>query len=132
MAGSANRRRRQSDGAHRAAESRSARKQQTNPARTTRIRFHKVSALPDSFLTPRRSPQNEGMTEAAPLYSVGLMPRPDHEAIIRFGGEAPRQRAHSNERFDDHVPARVTTTSDRNRPVRQEKFRLACRNSEFL
>ena len=57
---------------------------------------------------------------------------PDHEAIIRFGGEAPRQRAHSNERFDDHVPARVTTTSDRNRPVRQEKFRLACRNSECL
>jgi hypothetical protein len=38
---------------------------------------------------------------------------PDHEAIIRFGGEAPRRRAHSNERCDDHVLARVTTTSDR-------------------
>jgi hypothetical protein len=44
---------------------------------------------------------------------------PDHEAIIRFGGEAPRRRAHSNERFDDHVPARVTTTSDRDRLIRQ-------------
>ena len=38
---------------------------------------------------------------------------PDHEAIIRFGGVAPRQRAHSVEWFNDHVPARVTTTSDR-------------------
>jgi hypothetical protein len=38
---------------------------------------------------------------------------PDHEAIIRFGGVAPRQRAHSVERFNDHAPARVTTTSDR-------------------
>jgi hypothetical protein len=47
---------------------------------------------------------------------------PDHEAIIRFGGEAPRRRAHSNERFDDHVPARVTTTSDRDRPTRQRRF----------
>src|SRR3984885_599012 len=63
MAGSANRRRRQSDGAHQAAESRSASKQQTNPARTTQIRFRKISAFPDSFLTPRRSQRNEGRTE---------------------------------------------------------------------
>jgi hypothetical protein len=45
---------------------------------------------------------------------------PDHEAVIRFDGEAPRRRAHSNERFDDHVPARVTTTSDRERPAGQD------------
>src|SRR6202021_329669 len=63
MAGSANRRRRQSDGAHQAAESRSASKQQTNPAKTTQIRFRKISAFPDSFLTPRRSQRNEGRTE---------------------------------------------------------------------
>jgi hypothetical protein len=63
MTGSANRRRRQPEAAHHAGESRSARKQQTNPARTTRIRFQKVSPHPDSFLTPRRSPQNEGRTE---------------------------------------------------------------------
>jgi hypothetical protein len=44
-------------------------------------------------------------------------PGPNHEAIIRFGGKAPRRRAHSNERFDDHVLARVTTTSDRKRPA---------------
>src|ERR1700677_56635 len=78
------------------------------------------------------SPPLRAKTRAAPLYSVGLNPRPDHEAIIRFGGEAPTQRAHSNERFDDNCLARVTTTSDRNRPVRQEKFHLACRNSECL
>src|SRR5271157_94083 len=61
--GSANRRRRQSEGAHHAGESRWPRKQQMNPAGTTRIRFRKVSAFPDSFLTPHRSPQNEGRTE---------------------------------------------------------------------
>jgi Plasmid encoded RepA protein len=61
------------------------------------------------------------------LYSVSLVPGPDHEAIIRFGGEAPRRRAHSNERFDDHVQARVTTTSDRERPVGQDKSSLADR-----
>jgi len=33
---------------------------------------------------------------------------------MRFRSEAPRQRAHSNERFDDRVLARVTATSDRN------------------
>ena len=47
------------------------------------------------------------------LYPVGPVRGPDHEAVIRFGGVAPRRRAHSNERFNDHVPARVTTTSDR-------------------
>jgi hypothetical protein len=35
------------------------------------------------------------------------MPRPEHEAIIRFGGEAPGRRAHSTERSDDHVGVRV-------------------------
>jgi len=53
---------------------------------------------------------------AAYLYSVVPVLGPDHEAIIRFGGKAPGRRAHSNERFDDHVQARVTTTSDRYRP----------------
>jgi hypothetical protein len=78
---------------------------------------------------PRGARRWHARLRVAPLYSVGPVLGPDHEAIIRFGGKAPRRRAHSNERFDDHVPARVTTTSDRNRPVRQEKFRLACRNS---
>jgi hypothetical protein len=67
-------------------------------------------------------------TRAAPLYSVGPMPEPDHEAIIRFGGKAPKRRAHSNERFDDHVLARVTTTSDRDWSARRG-FRRAYRNS---
>jgi hypothetical protein len=42
-------------------------------------------------------------------------PGPDHEADMRFGDEAPGWRAHSNSRFNDHVPDRVTTTSDRHR-----------------
>ena len=52
---------------------------------------------------------------AATLYSVG---GPDHEAVIRFGGEAPRRRAgyvvtnpplrapHGEERQLDHARAR--------------------------
>ena len=35
------------------------------------------------------------VTRAATLYSVGSAWDPDHEAIIRFGSEAPRQWAHS-------------------------------------
>ncbi len=49
------------------------------------------------------------------------MREPDHEAVIRFGGEAPKRRAHSNQRSKDHVPARVTTTSDRERPTGQDR-----------
>ena len=55
------------------------------------------------------------------LYSVGPMREPDHEAVIRFGGEAPRRRAHSNVRFNDHAETRVTTTSDRERPAGQDR-----------
>jgi hypothetical protein len=36
---------------------------------------------------------------AATLYSVGSMRDPDHEATIRFSGEAPRRRAHSGHGF---------------------------------
>src|ERR1700730_6511675 len=72
MNGSANRRRHQPEGAPHAGESRSVRKQQTNPASTTRIRFHKVSAFLDSFLTSRGSPENEGRTE---LSKPKLRPR---------------------------------------------------------
>src|SRR5712672_1560660 len=36
---------------------------------------------------------------AATLYSVGSMQDPDHEATIRFCGEAPRRRAHSGHGF---------------------------------
>src|ERR1700746_552760 len=64
MTGPANRRRRQPEDAHHAGKSRSVRKQQTNPARTTWIRFDKVRTFPESFLTPRRNLQNEGRTEA--------------------------------------------------------------------
>src|SRR5579883_1701179 len=35
------------------------------------------------------------IARAATLYSVGSAGDPDHEAAMRFGGEAPRERAHS-------------------------------------
>ena len=47
---------------------------------------------------------------------------PDHEAVMRFGTEAPGWRAHTNPRFNDHVQARVTTTSDRNRQSGQGRL----------
>src|ERR1700692_3670280 len=37
---------------------------------------------------------------AATLYSVGSLSDPDHEAAIRFSGEAPRWRAHSRLGFE--------------------------------
>jgi hypothetical protein len=38
---------------------------------------------------------------------------PDHEAAIRFEGEAPGRRAHSSDGIRSHGPSRVTATSDR-------------------
>ena len=37
---------------------------------------------------------------------------PDHDAVIRIGGEAPGRRAHSKPRRAGHVQYRVATTSD--------------------
>jgi hypothetical protein len=64
-----------------------------------------------------------GSGEAAVGAQIGLanMRSYDPEAVIRFGGEAPRRRPHSNERFNDHVLARVTTTSDREWPAGQDR-----------
>src|SRR3954449_13006033 len=51
---------------------------------------------------------------ATPLYAVG--PRgPDHDAVMRIGGEAPGRRAHSRKRCRHHGLLRVTATSDRQR-----------------
>jgi hypothetical protein len=38
---------------------------------------------------------------------------PNHDAVIRIGGEAPGRRAHSKPRRADHVQYRVAATSDR-------------------
>src|SRR5215467_6470714 len=38
---------------------------------------------------------------------------PDHDAVIRIGGEAPGWRAHSKPRRAGHVQYRVATASDR-------------------
>ncbi len=36
-----------------------------------------------------------------------------HAAVVRIGGEAPRRRAHSKPRLEDHVQRRVAVTSAR-------------------
>jgi hypothetical protein len=51
---------------------------------------------------------------AATLYSVGPW-GPDHDAVMRIGGEAPRRRTHSRNRCQHHGLLRVTATSDRHR-----------------
>jgi hypothetical protein len=43
----------------------------------------------------RGEPAMRRMHRAATLYSVGSSQDPNHEADIRFGGEAPKWRAHS-------------------------------------
>lgn len=42
---------------------------------------------------------------------------PDHDAVMRIGGEAPRRRTHSRNRFQNHGVLRVTATSDRHRTL---------------
>src|SRR3954452_24981452 len=49
---------------------------------------------------------------ATTLYAVGPQ-GPDHDAVMRIGGEAPGRRAHSQERCQHHGLLRVTATSDR-------------------
>ena len=44
---------------------------------------------------PEGSPPLGAKHRAATLYAVGSARDPDHEAVIRFSGEAPRRRAHS-------------------------------------
>src|SRR6266581_8720647 len=40
---------------------------------------------------------------------------PNHDAVMRIGGEAPRRRTHSRNRCQHHGLLRVTATSDRHR-----------------
>ena len=78
-----------------------------------------VSTNHEGSKTIRGEPASARETRAATLYSVGPVWGPDHEAAMRFSSEAPRRRAHSNERRYDRVLARVTATSDRHqRPTR--------------
>ena len=49
---------------------------------------------------------------AADLYSVGWLD-PDHDAVMRIGGEAPGGGAHSSSRHQCHVRIRLPATSDR-------------------
>lgn len=67
---------------------------------------------------------------AATLYSVGPAWGPDHEAIIRFGGKAPGQRAHSS----DGIKAMAHLVSPPPRIVigGLSQSATSCRNREFL
>ena len=51
---------------------------------------------------------------ATTLYAVGPH-GPDHDAVMRIGGEAPGRRAHSRKRCRHHGLLRVTAPSDRQR-----------------
>ena len=42
---------------------------------------------------------------------------PDHDAVIRIGGEAPKRRVHSPLRPESHASARRAATSDRHRAL---------------
>ena len=52
---------------------------------------------------------------------------PNHEGANRFGGEAPRRCAHSNERSKDHVLARVALTL-----ILQHGFEKNARNLSMI
>src|SRR3954469_3036698 len=72
----------------------------------------------------------------APHPCIRLVQRvPDHDAVMRIGGEAPGRRAHSQERCQHHGRLRVTATSGRHRrptvacsPVSE---RLSCPRPPF-
>jgi len=55
---------------------------------------HRAGSPKRCFLN-RGEPATGTIARAATLYSVGSARDPDHEAVIRFGGEAPRWQAHS-------------------------------------
>jgi hypothetical protein len=49
-----------------------------------------TAPLIEAVCTNRGEPAIARENSRRTLYSVGPMPGPDHEAIIRFGGEAPK------------------------------------------
>ena len=77
----------------------------------------------DSSTVARRKPSIDDQRGAchrariiAPHPCIRQVQRgPDHDAVMRIGGEAPGRRAHSQERCQHHGRLRVTATSDRHR-----------------
>jgi hypothetical protein len=77
----------------------------------------------DSSTVARRKPSIDDQRGAchrariiAPQPCIRQVQRgPDHDAVMRIGGEAPGRRAHSQERCQHHGRLRVTATSDRHR-----------------
>src|SRR6516164_5476478 len=56
---------------------------------------------------------------------------PNHDAVIRIGGEAPGRRAHSKPRCEDHVQYRVAGAGDQREAERTEDLADAvCRLAE--
>src|SRR3954471_16776661 len=83
----------------------------------------------DSSTVARRKPSFDDQRGSLPsgadhrattLYSAGPE-GPDHDAVMRIGGEAPGRRAHSQERCQHHGWLRVTriVIGDQRYPVRQ-------------
>lgn len=56
----------------------------------------------------------------------------NHDAVMRISGEAPRRRAHSKSRFEDHVQSRVAVTSDRLSAARHPVGERTAENSVGL
>src|SRR3954463_6020000 len=77
----------------------------------------------DSSTVARRKPSIDDQRGAchrariiAPQPCIRQVQRgPDHDAVMRIGGEAPGRRAHSQERCQHHGWLRATATSDRQR-----------------
>ncbi len=67
---------------------------------------------PDTILWTEGSLPLGAITRAATLYSVGPVRGPDHEAVIRFEGEAPSWWAHSADGVIARPCAGFTATSD--------------------
>ena len=77
------------------------------------------------------SPPLGAKHRAATLYSVGSVLDPDHEAVIRFDGVAPRRRAHSAdgieamELFGSPPPRLVIDGQSRKRELLRQSYVFA-------
>ena len=72
---------------------------------------------------------------AATLYSVGSVLDPDHEAVIRFDGEAPRRRAHSADGIEamelfGSPPLGSSLTASRESAIGRQSYAFAFLNHQ--
>ena len=65
-----------------------------------------------------------GSSRHTPVFG-GSAADPNHDAVIRIGGEAPGRQADSKPRSEDHVQYRVAATSDRHLQSVISSWRIA-------